>query len=292
MLLQIGEQAVLENVLTGFKANGIALPRDERDLRESYQRYLKEVQPQCTWLRPDPHSSIEDAVCEVGTRADLIELFRGDSTNLDDRNQTGVIKENAERVTHEATVAMAISAMKAGAPDHYNLLNTFVETIFYEGSDVATGGSTSSAVGVIWANPHPKFRTSDTVEFLVHELTHNLVFLDEWVHPHYDYDEILKPETWCKSAILMTKRPLDKVVHSIIVAAEIVLLRRELIGEPEDPRAHPPSGNIVAAVIESIRQIRAMPGSKTFIENRVWFLLDNVESKLVGAQPLRERQYA
>lgn len=266
MLLQIGEQKILENVLMGFKANNIALPNDERDLREGYQRYLKLVQPHCSWLRSNNKLSIEESIFEAGTRADLIELFRGDASALDDRNQVYAIKEGRKCIAHGANVVNGITAMKAQAPDHYNLLNTFIEVIFYEGSDVASGGSTSSAVGIIWANPHQKFRAIDTLEFLVHEMTHNLLFLDEWVHPHYDYDEILKPETWCKSAILKTNRPLDKVVHSIIVGAEIVLLRRKLIGEPEDPRAHPPSDDIVDAVTESINQIRSLSGSKSLLK--------------------------
>lgn len=292
MLLQIGEQAILENVLVGIKANNIGLPRDERELREGYQRYLKSVQPHCSWLRSDTHALIEDSVCEAGTHADLVKLFRGDATGLDDRNQTDVIREGMAPANHSTAVTSAIIAMKAQAPSHYNFLNTFVETIFYEGSEVATGGSTSTAVGAIWANPHPKFHTTDTLEFLIHELTHNLLFLDEWVHPHYDYDEILKPQTWCNSAILMTNRPLDKVVHSIIVATEIVLFRRELIGEPDDPRAHPPSKSLIEAVAESIRQIRALPGSKAFLKERVWFLLDNVEVRLIGSQPAHELQHA
>lgn len=280
MLLQIGEQNILENILSGFKANNINLPKDEKELRFSYQEYLKVMQPHCTWLRSETCTPIENFTYSSGTRNDLFNLFCGDASALDDKDQTTAIKLGEVCGGHNEIVKSAISAMKRDTVDYYNFLNSFIEVIFYEGSDVSSGGSTSNAIGVIWANPHPKFSVNDVLEFLVHELTHNLLFLDEWVHPHYDYDIILKPETWCNSAILHIKRPLDKVVHSIIVATEIVLLRNKFIGEPQNPCAHPPSDTMITSILDSIAQIRQLSGAGEFIKPRVWHLLNNVESKL------------
>ncbi|MBA8862436.1 hypothetical protein FHW19_004182 [Ochrobactrum anthropi] len=283
MLLQIGEQKVLENILIGFKANGISMPESEADLRCGYQDYLKRMQPHCSWLRPEPVSQIGDAVCDINTKLDLIAIFGNVDSGLDDLHQAKVIKPaGGDLGPKQAMISEALSAMKSQTPAHYDFLNNCIEAIFFEESDIASGGSTSNAVGAIWANPDLRFRLHDTIELLVHELTHNLMFLDEWVHPHYDYDLILSPETWCQSAILMTKRPVDKVVHSIMVATEIVLLRRMITGEPTEFYAHPPSVELVEAILKSIDDLRTLPQSVELLQPRVRHLLDVAEEKLAA----------
>lgn len=49
------------------------------------------------------------------------------------------------------------------------------------------------------------------------------MFLDELRYSHYAYARILDPSTYARSAILNIDRPLDKVLHSIVVAVEILL---------------------------------------------------------------------
>lgn len=283
MLLQIGEQQVLENILLGMKANDIPLPNSNNEFRPAYQRYLKVMQPHCCWLRPDAGAGIQATPVDPDARKALIAIFQDETSHLDDLGQANVVKSGAHDRKNENIVNDAIAKMRLAAPTHFEFLNLCIEHIFFEGSDSASGGSTSSAVGAIWANPHPTFSVDDTLEFLVHELTHNLMFLDEWVHPHYKYEAILNPETWCQSAILRTKRPLDKVVHSVVVATEIVLLRRRLIGGPTSPMAHPPTADIIAAVTRSIGDVRTMAGERDYIYPRVWQLLENIEHKLSDA---------
>lgn len=283
MLLQIGEQNVLENVFVGFKANGISMPENEIELRAGYQQYLRAMQPHCSWLRSETTSQIDEAVCDVNAQSDLISIFRNVDSGLDDLRQAEVIKPMGGNLgPKQAMISEALAVMKTQTPTHYDFLNNFVEGIFFEESDIASGGSTSNAVGVIWANPDCRFHQQDTIELLVHELTHNLMFLDEWVYPHYDYDLILSPETWCQSAILLTKRPVDKVVHSIIVATEIVLLRRNITGEPSQFVAHPPSAELTDAILKSIDDLRSLPQSNDLLQKRVLHLLDVAENKLAS----------
>lgn len=283
MLLQIGDQQVLENILLGFKANEIAMPKDESDLRAGYQNYLVKMQPHCTWLRANIHTAIDGAVCDVNTKADLVALFANVDSGLDDLEQAKVMKAGQSNFgPKQAMISAALTAMKTKAPSHYDFINNFIEGVFFEESDVASGGSTSNAVGVIWANPDLRFHQHDTIELLVHELTHNLMFLDEWVYPHYDYDLILSPDTWCQSAILLAKRPVDKVVHSVIVATEIVLLRRLITGEPSVFYAHPPTDELVSAITKSVRDLRNLPMSAELLKPRVLNLLDVVEDKIAA----------
>lgn len=287
MLLLTSADSVLETILVGMKANSIPVPQNQRQLRRSYQHYLRTMQPNCFWLRDDC-VSIEDSIrsgSDQESRKRVIETFAANETALDDRNQGNAIKIAGGIPAHaEDSILHGLSFLLKTSELHYQFLDSFIETIFIEDSDVASGGSTSDAVGLIWSNPHPKFTSLDMAEFFVHELTHNLLFLDEWVHPHYDYSVIMNEDTWCKSAILRTRRPVDKVVHSLVVAAELVLYRKMHSGEPAEPRAHPPSADIVVAIESSIMDLRRLPNSSSFIYPRVWRLLDEIEEKVLKSR--------
>jgi hypothetical protein len=120
----------------------------------------------------------------------------------------------------------------------------------------------------------------DLAEFLAHEMTHTLMFLDEWLLGHYTRLLTHDETTWCHSAILKKKRSIDKVLHSIVVASEIVLLRHEYLGEPVSPRAHPPTQKIKQAVAELITRIRDVQRRSGILADRALELLDRVEARI------------
>ncbi|MEX0732114.1 MAG: HEXXH motif-containing putative peptide modification protein [Aquisalimonadaceae bacterium] len=176
---------------------------------------------------------------------------------LDDRAQTSVIDvvEDAKSELKKEKLISAYSCLKHLCPEHGMLFDLIITDVFIMPSDRARGGSTSSALGVIWANPNVSFRPPDVIEFLVHELTHHAMFLDEIAWGHYDYTQIVKPESWAVSAVLNTSRPVDKVLHSLVVAAEILMLREQALGHPATPRAHPPSDLLIKQARNSITSI-------------------------------------
>src|SRR5581483_6992105 len=114
------------------------------------------------------------------------------------------------------------------------------------------GGSTSQAIGVIWANPKVSYTTADIIEILVHELSHHAMFLDELRYTHYSYSRVPQQSTWARSAILNVARPLDKVLHSIVVAIEVLLFRDGYLGYPVNPRVHPPTRVMIEQLRDSI----------------------------------------
>jgi hypothetical protein len=77
-------------------------------------------------------------------------------------------------------------------------------------------------------------------EFLVHELTHHLLFISERCVAQFYYKEMIKEENFAQSAILNRRRPLDKVVHSIVVSTEILLARQTFL-PPKQIHIHPES---------------------------------------------------
>jgi len=208
-------------------------------------------------------------------RQRFIDLYSVDTTPLDDLAQAKVIKNTTiDRRLLIKRIKSAYDYLSSMSEGHSSFLNLIIEKIFVDESDVAAGGTTSDAVGVIWANPHPKFDNSDLAEFLVHEFTHNCMFIDEWIHPHYDYSIMEDKSTWALSAILDKMRPIDKVVHSLVVAAEIVLLRRHLLGEPTEPKAHPPSDMILHSIQTTVRDLQRVHNETGVLTDRTLELAD------------------
>jgi len=180
----------------------------------------------------------------------------------------------------------ALSVIKDGKPyleivnsDLHELFDLVIHTLFYFRSSEAGGGSASSAIGTIWCSNRQKWTKQDVAEFLVHELAHNLVFIDELCHKHYvDLKEIAKKENYAQSAILNMQRPLDKVFHSLIVGYEVLKFREET-GEPSNPVVHPPSSEVRAACLRTIESIDNVIKDKDIVTDRFVYLLNSIRSQ-------------
>lgn len=84
----------------------------------------------------------------------------------------------------------------------------------------------------------PAVTKADVMEMLLHELTHHLLFVDEHNYQHFTYPELIKKENYAFSAILNMMRPLDKVVHSIVVATELVKARTRFLHDVDARVVH------------------------------------------------------
>ncbi|MVF13601.1 hypothetical protein FT643_15775 [Ketobacter sp. MCCC 1A13808] len=172
----------------------------------------------------------------------------------------------------------AITQLKEFDEDLYGLMLLAVNTFFYcPATNNLGGGSTSSAVGVIWCSYKQEWTTDDIIEFLVHELTHQLVFIDEIAIGHYyDMDALAEPRNFAISSILRKPRPLDKVIHALIVANEIQKLRGILKLKGTE-RAHPSSEILRTSIPTSIDSILSMNNIDQLIKPRVFELIESIQ---------------
>lgn len=210
-----------------------------------------------------------------------------------DYSQLTDIETDTFETPHEARLAamLAVSEGKKHLEKtNANLAELFdfaIHTLFYHRSHKSGGGSVSSAPGVIWCAPRINWTCDDMSEFLVHELTHNMLFIDERRHQHYvDFDDIALSENYALSAILMRPRPLDKVFHSLIVSHEVLSFRNQN-GEPSAPNVHPSSAAMHAAAMETIRTIRDLISRKSLVTFRFIELLDKAEASFAAMNILR-----
>lgn len=248
---------------------------DISELRNRYIDFAVSVGGEA--VRP---SDTEDSYCYNEERIlSLISKYK-------DYSQLTDIETDTSETSHESRVnAMkAVSEGKKHLQQSNNELGSLfdfaIHTMFYHRSKESGGGSVSSAPGVIWCSPRLNWTKEDMAEFLVHELTHNMLFIDERRYQHYiDFDDIAIPENYAKSAILMKPRPLDKVFHSLIVSHEVLSYRMEN-GEPVNPNVHPSTQKMYDAALETIDTIRELLGRKTLVTTRFLELMDKVEISL------------
>lgn len=136
------------------------------------------------------------------------------------------------------------------------------------------GGSSSAAIGTIWLTVEDSLNSIDLMEMFVHELTHHLLFVDELNHAQFAYSEIAKPENFARSAILKRSRPLDKVVHSIVVASEVLEARRQYLKERGPSKIHPSTEVLMADTKVAIESVFALPNLGDLITPHMRKVLD------------------
>lgn len=190
----------------------------------------------------------------------------GALNDLDQANIIGSTFDEDDLQQKGRAVKQAVAELRSLSPALDGAFSLTIHTLMIKGTNrlangtAAHGGSSSNAIGTIWLSVDDSLTQADLVELLLHELTHHLVFIDEYNRNHFNYDLIASPENFALSAIRGTMRPLDKVVHSIIVAAELASARERLFQHDESQVAvHPDTETILKDTIascESVLQLR------------------------------------
>ena len=94
------------------------------------------------------------------------------------------------------------------------------------------GGSFGDSLGVVWFDPDPFWESVDYAETILHEATHQSLFLSDMVRRLFVFEprELTGEDALVTSAILQTPRPYDLAFHSACVAAALVdfYLRTEM----------------------------------------------------------------
>src|SRR5262249_34007154 len=137
------------------------------------------------------------------------------------------------------------------------------------GRKFSTGGTSSGALGVI-SLLHPLERNADTIyELLVHETTHLMMFIDERRSRHYrDSHALANPENFAVSAVYQKRRPLDKVLHSIVVSTEVLLHRKRVLGHASASTVHPPTETLAPATLASCESILELQSRRQLLAPR------------------------
>ena len=279
MFKVVGIKEVVGNIVRLTKSHVVG-PANKQALKKAYHAFLREAQPSV----PKPEDITLAFKWKKEEVAPLLEIFKEKSA-LDDFKEVFDLNSNLESDATLVRAQNAITTMQAIAPLFAELLDLIIHTIFTFPSKLAGGGSTSAAIGCIWVDMRSHWMEQDVLEFLVHETTHNLVFIDELCYTHYtSYPDLSKPENFARSAILNKPRPLDKVFHSILVGTEVLSFRQEHFGHSNTPCLHPPTHILLEQTHQSIHSIMEV---KRFLSTRAQFLLNQCVERLKTIDSVR-----
>lgn len=256
-------------------------PKSLIEVEKNFHEFLKYYQPKV----PSAHAVSAQIIDQFDTESTLAELFRTDSM-LNDRDQSNLIEDRykTEEYKEKSELLMkTLEKIKALNPDIHTLFNLTIDSLFLRHSKGSGGGSTSNAIGVIWINCRPNWSEQDLIELMVHELSHNLVFIDELRHLHFtNYKMIALEENFAKSAILKIKRPIDKVFHSIVVAIEVLHMRKNHLSEPKDPKVHPPSDKMISQTREALDSLRSLNQYENLLTERGKLIMQKCDEHLTS----------
>lgn len=195
-------------------------------------------------------------------------LARIAGSRLNDLDQEKMIDgtlDSNDIAARKHDIENALDFIAARRPEQYNLLRTAVHSIAISRSlrnrhgQRAHGGTSNGLIGLIWFALEERLCQVDLVEMLVHELTHTLLFIDELNHGHFNYQTLTLSDYWAQSAILSRPRPMDKVVHSIVVSTELLQARKTFIGEVPQRRVHPDTPRLTAQTHAAIHSVLNHP---------------------------------
>lgn len=254
--------------------------RSITDLRAPYLDFLSAALPHAPVNRQSDPFVVDDEI-----EARLAAAFGGSA--LDDMQQGSIIggsyDHDDKRARHEFGRRCLVDLL--ARDEHYAaMFELVIHSIFVTRTNKTSngyqshGGSASGAIGTIWLSMRSDLSEIDVIEMYVHEMTHQLLFLDELVHGHFDYGKIPHEENFAYSAILNRIRPLDKVVHSIVVATEVLLARRCLQFTETGRSIHPDSERLAKEALHAISTVNALSNVAQLVTPRVLQLLARCRS--------------
>ena len=265
----LGHEPIIKNLLLlAMQRNPSEICNSLAKLRDSHHNFLSSRQSKITFDVPEI-SFISDSKWSV----QLMSYYTYGDEGVPIIEPSLDSETSQERLGH---VRDGFMYLQTKDPVFASLIATIVNIVFFHPAAHRGGGSTPKAFGVIWCNPSPQWTKSDYVEFLVHEFTHQALFLDEQVHTYFtDRNRLSNQETFVPSSIRRSKRRLDLSLHSLMVATEIVLLRSRLGFEKNQRHLHPSTRNLLSTSINTATAILDMDQSHGLLTKRSLFLTES-----------------
>jgi hypothetical protein len=213
-----------------------------KDLGRRYQGLVAEIQSQPFSLRYSAEEpSLHFELDEPGITDALSYLISVEAAITDSFPEAEEI-EDLELTDKVATFTrerfeIAVSLLATDAPDMLRVARLLVGHIVF-GDFFPREGQTSlrNALGtVFWISPFDKLNAHHFADAIVHESTHQAIFLKDMVRGLFSVgaDDLKRPEVQSLSSIRKIPRPYDMAMHAACVDAALLPLFEALgdIGE-------------------------------------------------------------
>lgn len=130
------------------------------------------------------------------------------------------------------------------------IVTLVLNSAFASGPRPGDCSSNREALGVVHINPAHDWTEDDVIEALCHGAVHTLLGLDRLRHGHVAPQERL---TLVPTAVSGVRRPLVVAAHSVVVAAEILVLRAR--SGIAGVRAHPDTPSLLRTARAAIAEL-------------------------------------
>ena len=276
-------KAIAEPYLEGRAPPGFV------EWKHAYQRYLSRRQPTLPGGSPAGPIYVDDPRTEDALiAAFLAESPLDDLERYRDRTffQTG--PEHRARISADLEhLRGAVERFRNIDPGFWGAFDLFINLVLCPVSRYSRGGSDSACIGVLYLSRTREYSLRDLYEILVHEFTHTAMFCDELTNPHYG-DESLMPDPahWARATISGLQRPLDKVIHSMVISTEILRHREEVLGHDGETVIHPPTPVLANSVLLTIQSLLGLAERDRLLTPRSLELMERcapVAARLLGA---------
>jgi hypothetical protein len=227
------------------------------DLKPFYLEFLKQ-----NYDHPPMNPASDPVMSDKSTMKALLGFFS--ESKINDLHQESMVGDFYDQETEHSKYEFAraqLRELKALNQELSELFKLAVHSIVISSSHQnqsglgAHGGTSSKLIGLMWLTLKPEISAQDLQELYIHELTHTLVFLDELNYGHFNYENISKRDYWASSSILNRPRPLDKVIHSIVVATEVIHARQTFLRNEDTLLVHPETNLLKTNTLASIESV-------------------------------------
>jgi hypothetical protein len=246
--------------------------------RAAYQRFLAERQPEVPY-EGGPRAEIVTDQSDIDA---LSRLFGLDDTPPGKRSGFEGVRDPEDPLPgwKRSLLDAGLEECRELEPALGALLDLVVDSVFTTANSLAAGSmTTGKALGVVWMDPLKGWSSFDCTEGLVHEMTHTLLMLDELRFGHYsDWSALKREQNFAKSAIRAEARPLNAVVHSYVVAGELLTLRSRYAPPQFIPRLHAGTAELKRKTLQARDSIYSMGNLAELITPRLEEILKRVDA--------------
>lgn len=256
MYFTFGAAPILQTAMTLARSEDASPVGEPDEILRSFHRYLTN---KSTAMRAAYEGGIHtpQVLCDPALTEALLDEFETHSP-LDDVDYQ-IRPDESSNVPDASVAAYAdrVQSTLGNALEKDPALGLVVRlalpVAFVRNSGQLVGGTVSNVPGAVWFNVRSSWSDQDIVEFVIHEFTHTLMFLEERRYGFYqNIENLMHKENFALSSIRRDMRPLDKVLHSAMVAAEICALRDQFGFGEESSQVHPSSAELREGVAETI----------------------------------------
>ncbi|MFG2761594.1 aKG-HExxH-type peptide beta-hydroxylase [Streptomyces wuyuanensis] len=166
-------------------------------------------------------------------------------------------------------------------PELASLISLLTHTVFTMSASWTGSMSERNAIGATLIIPDERWHPNDVAEAFLHEFTHTALFLDERAKGHFQAgaDKVL-----LRSAIRKDERTLPAVVHSLLVATEVLTWRhRHGLKDGLDFRLHGSTQSMLDRAGESYDALTSLPTwQEDIVKNRMFQLVELAGKRLAA----------